>query len=399
MATNYIRSLDGLRALAVTLVLLNHWPFPGLSLPFGWSGVSIFFVLSGFLITRILFASREKPLKEFLSRFYRNRILRIFPLYFAYLLGIAGLLYLLNYFIPEPPVQIAQGYQAVKNDLLYLLTYTYNFQDLWHLLDGKDDSNHVRFFSHLWSLCVEEQYYLVFPFVIYFLPPKKLKILLASIVFLSPVFRLIIGEAFRGNIHGDFFTGMVMSRLPFFYFDAFALGSLLVLWPIHRISRPQRWLFAYLILITALGLTETYFLRQNGSEISWKSLGFNHPLYQYLQPTAGFWLNTRYALTFTFINIGAALLVLSILQPNKLTDFLSKPFAVWFGKISYGIYIFHFPILALLLSILEYNGLENYFKENRWLEITGFLAYFLLTTFIAHLSFKYFESRFLRLKH
>jgi peptidoglycan/LPS O-acetylase OafA/YrhL len=245
---------------------------------------------------------------------------------------------------------------------------------------------------------VEEQYYLIFPFVVYFLPPKKLKLVLIGIVLLSPVFRLVIGEGFRGDIHGDFFIGMLISRLPFFYFDAFALGSLLVLLPAHRISWPQRWLIGYLIFIAVLGLIETFFLRQNGIEISWKSLGFNHPLYQYLQLTSNFWLNSRYALTFTFINIGTALLVLSILQPNKLTSLLSKPFAVWLGKISYGIYIFHFPVLALLLSVLEYYRLENYFKANLWLEVTGFIAYFFLVTFIAHLSFKYFESRFLRLK-
>src|SRR5688572_7542066 len=163
MSVKYIPSFDGLRAYSLILVMLAHWPYPILGFPCGWIGLNMFFVLSGYLITRILLVTKERPLKTYLKRFYWNRIMRVLPLYYGYILAVSAILLLAYFLFSENlPVILLQGVEAVKNDFLYLISFTYNFQDIWHLYDGKDDSNHVRFFSHLWSIALEEQFYLIF---------------------------------------------------------------------------------------------------------------------------------------------------------------------------------------------------------------------------------------------
>ena len=87
----YIRSLDGLRAVAILLVMLFHFFF---ILEIGWIGVQIFFVLSGFLITTILLKSKEHSFTSYVKRFYWRRALRIFPLYYFYLLAVTGIYWL-----------------------------------------------------------------------------------------------------------------------------------------------------------------------------------------------------------------------------------------------------------------------------------------------------------------
>ena len=147
---SYVKSLDGLRFLAVSLVLLDHWSNYKLGFPASNLGVSLFFVLSGYLITGILLKSKDKDQAnnfghaKSLKLFYIRRTLRIFPLYYF----ILAVLYLTN----EP---------AVRANIFWLATYMTNnyiaYTQQW-----------MGSFDHLWSLAVEEQFYLFFPFVIFF---------------------------------------------------------------------------------------------------------------------------------------------------------------------------------------------------------------------------------------
>src|SRR5882724_2747279 len=130
--SGYIKSLDGLRAMAIILVLSLHTGV----MHFGWVGVQLFFVLSGFLITGILWKEkgREEPISYKFKKFWVRRALRILPLYFGYLF-VLSLTYLLFHF-PD----------SFRTYMPYLLTYTYNFT---RTLPGwKIDPA----FAHLWSL-------------------------------------------------------------------------------------------------------------------------------------------------------------------------------------------------------------------------------------------------------
>src|SRR5579885_424671 len=130
------------------MVLLFHFNL----LPVGWAGVEVFFVLSGFLITRILIDSAREDggLKQYLGRFYWRRSLRIFPLYYAVILVVFGWILLHG--------------RALDSADITRATYTYNWYRAFH-----QHSDPSPISGHFWSLASEEQFYLAWPFLVYFL--------------------------------------------------------------------------------------------------------------------------------------------------------------------------------------------------------------------------------------
>ena len=186
LANNRIPSLDGLRTISVALVVVSHFlPLVGFynTGNIGILGVKFFFVISGFLITGLLLKEIDRTSSVNLTKFYFRRTLRIFPPYYFYLLVI---------------------YLALRFDVISFtesfrpsLTYTSNYfvADTWNLL-------------HTWSLSVEEQFYLIFPFVLLFLGTRKIAWLLAALVVLCPILRLydydVNGEAAKMWIYYGF---------------------------------------------------------------------------------------------------------------------------------------------------------------------------------------------------
>ena len=164
----YMVQLDSLRALAVFCVMVEHYIPDGISnsflsswkpaFPLGWgSGVSLFFVLSGFLISGILLRCRDsigstKQSTRFtLQRFYIRRFIRIIPIYYLALI-VAAILF-----------------KKVRSDFFWHLTYTTNI--MVFVQDSYD-----RYATHFWSLAMEEQFYLIWPFVMLFLPNKHVRL-------------------------------------------------------------------------------------------------------------------------------------------------------------------------------------------------------------------------------
>ena len=162
---SYIKELDGIRAIAAWMVMFLHF-FQMLNINtgiffyinkvaiFGGTGVSLFFVLSGFLITRILISSKLK--KNYFKNFYIRRSLRIFPLYF---------LFLLFYYVAYPLV-LNEKFVSFHNQIYYWVylqnfALTFNWTSVGPL--------------HLWSLAVEEHFYLIWPLLVYLLDIKWLK--------------------------------------------------------------------------------------------------------------------------------------------------------------------------------------------------------------------------------
>ena len=152
--TPYYPALDGMRAIAVLMVMVTH--FLPKRLPFGWMGVQIFFVLSGFLITGILFDTRAT--RHRWRNFYVRRTLRIFPLYY-------GLIFLVL-------LVIVWTRSKVPGVFSLWLFYGQNF--FWLVDRGMhpdavltSDGHLIAIIGHLWSLAVEEQFYLVWPIVVF----------------------------------------------------------------------------------------------------------------------------------------------------------------------------------------------------------------------------------------
>jgi peptidoglycan/LPS O-acetylase OafA/YrhL len=148
----HVPALDGVRGIAVLLVLAFHaWPHRAWT-AFGWTGVDLFFVLSGFLITGVLVDGRNTPDRA--RTFYVRRALRIMPLYYGALLLLLVVLPLVH-----PPQDAV--YAEIAGAQAWLWTYTSN----WFI--GLHHPPFFNYVNHFWSLAVEEQFYLLWPFVVW----------------------------------------------------------------------------------------------------------------------------------------------------------------------------------------------------------------------------------------
>lgn len=196
--SNRIPQLDGLRGIAIAMVLVFHFAggvsgiqpqFPlllALPVNFGWMGVDLFFVLSGFLIGGILLDARQAP--NYFRVFYVRRICRIFPMYFVSLIAIL----LVSHFTHYPELQ------SLLHPLIpwqASVTFTQNFWMAFH-----NDTGAIAL-TPTWSLAVEEQFYLTLPALIYFVNPRRLKWVLAGGIVLAPLIRLAIFIANRRLIY------------------------------------------------------------------------------------------------------------------------------------------------------------------------------------------------------
>lgn len=158
VSSAHIAGIDGLRALAVLAVIIYH--FVPSALPGGFTGVDIFFVISGYVVTGSLARSRSTNLRSFLAAFYVRRILRIFPALIACLIVVS-----LAYALVVPDSALSKT--SAKTALAAFVGLS-NFALI--LFDDGYFSPKVEFnlFTHTWSLAVEEQFYVLFPFLFWF---------------------------------------------------------------------------------------------------------------------------------------------------------------------------------------------------------------------------------------
>lgn len=207
----HVPALDGLRAIAVLMVVLAHckeatprWIWQVLHQ--GGFGVYLFFVLSGFLITRILLSGKNKP--AYFRNFYARRTLRIFPLYYGVL---ALQFWVLLPIFPTPHILADAHYQG------WLWAYGYNV--LTAIKDHYFFTSDWMFMGHFWTLAVEEQFYLVWPFIVLALCRESLLKLCIGIVALTPILRLAFYAAGANRYWVTMFTLCQM--------DSLALGAML----------------------------------------------------------------------------------------------------------------------------------------------------------------------------
>jgi peptidoglycan/LPS O-acetylase OafA/YrhL len=306
---NYMIQLDTLRTLAVAGVALQHWVPERFQLGLPWGvGVILFFVISGFLITGILLDCRwpalvENPQKALsLRQFYIRRFLRIFPLYYTVLL----ILFIFNA-IP------------VRETIFWHLCYGTNFYFLNRGWQGS--------IGHFWSLSVEEQFYVVWPFLILFVPRKRLLPLVAGVVLLSPAYRILV-SLFWPSIK-------LPGILVFANFDSLGLGALLALIRHSKVAfHPAKWLI------------------RHTNAILWFSLSAYVCIYV-VQHTSlnSIWIG---AFEYTFLSAFFACAVQAVSGGicgigGKILEF--RPF-LYLGKISYGLYVFHGLIMPALKTVI-----------------------------------------------
>lgn len=360
-STGYIPELDGLRAIAILAVMFYHFEV----FSAGWMGVQLFFVLSGYLITKGL-ASEKKQVGQFggyIKLFYIKRALRIFPIYFLYVACFLAY----HYFTHK--VAIANG-AAVP-----LITYTVNIYGLFPNTVNMDG------FGYLWSLSAEEQFYLVWPFIVFFSSEAILRRILYAIMFLTPLWRLgMYWFAINNGVQADS-AGTMVYITTLSQFDAFAIGAFVVyITNVQQLatSHLRKLVFGGIALFILIGQVNLFLV--NGTLLKdMTTLGYRVTLpYNY-----------QYVWGYTVINLFAGFIIFMIVKYQSAIPILTNKALVYIGRISYGMYIFHVPVI-LALDGLKHKGLP--------LNLVRLVLFFSITIALAHLSYYYFELYFLKKK-
>ena len=360
-----IKGLDGLRAIAFLLVFFYHITWIG----FGWIGVQLFFVLSGFLITGILVNMKIRLAgAAYFVKFYGRRFLRIFPLYYFYLL----VMWLLVSWMAAN--QIKPKYMSLFHDQLpYALTYIYNFYAASALFE-----RYTSFLTHLWSLAVEEQFYILWPLLIFLVPRARYKTAFLSVIGLSFLFRLWVATWTPESVPA-FLTSdplRVIYFLPFSHLDAFALGALLTVVDIPK--APVQFI-ALLIGLPVLGIVTDALA--SGTWSGAANLGL--PL---LLPYA-----YKSVWGYTALNYLFAVLIFGVARRGWFERFLEFRPIAYLGKISYGLYVYHFVIIWLVTVPFRVSSTAP-------VPFLNAAAALILTTLVAGLSYRLLEKPLMDLK-
>jgi peptidoglycan/LPS O-acetylase OafA/YrhL len=349
----YMIQLDALRFFAVLgVMVLHNWRPPALpwifsSLDWGALGVRLFFVLSGFLITGILLNCRSLAAKTgqsslfYVRQFYIRRFLRIFPVYYLVLV----VLYTMNF-------------PLVRELWLWLVSYTSNLYISFH-------GEWIGRVGHFWTLALEEQFYLVWPWLVLFVPRRRLLPVLLAIIALAPLYRFYAVSHYPA----DFATGAyTKTTFSLACLDSLGLGALLAIafhsgWSGDTI---QKYLVRFILPIGV------------GSLVALQLLAYYH-----ITPGAYItFSDTSVALIFCWL-VGSASRGFKG-AAGRLLEF--RPL-VYLGKITYGIYIFHNLVPFFLVAYFRSLGIP--YQE------VGFVNFILsssMAILLAALSWHLFEQ-------
>lgn len=326
---HYIPGLDGLRALAVLAVIAYHLA-PHL-IPGGYLGVDIFFVISGFLITTLLITEHARHGKINLRQFWLRRARRLLPALFATILVICSVV-----FFVRGDILVGIGQQ-----ILGAATFSSNWVEV---MVGANyfSNNETHLFMNFWSLAVEEQFYLLWPFatllLIGIIKKPKIGVLVTSLLAVASaawMAYLFTGGASATRVYygtdTHIFGLMIGAGLAFFSRAQNANQ------PLRRLSQPFWKLRRFpktsqMLGIASLGgLTALFFALPDQSDLAYRG---------------GLFLASI---------LTAMVLVATVSKPGALQKIFKLKPLEWIGSRSYGIYLWHWPILVLLRYLLPYD--------------------------------------------
>jgi peptidoglycan/LPS O-acetylase OafA/YrhL len=363
-------ALDGIRGLAILLVILFHgflgvnWtsPFDAklIQIPLvGWIGVDVFFVLSGFLITGILLDTRKSSYR--FRNFYARRFLRIFPAYW----GMLGFIFLV---LPLLKPFDTEGLRTIQENQGWLWSYLTNIgyivhRRAWAWADWLN-------LGHLWSLAIEEQFYLVWPFIVFAMPPRWLKIACVCCIVGSPTLRCALWVL-------DMRSGALYFPTPC-RLDGLGMGALAA---VLLRELPPCMLAKYTRAAAMLGSAIV------ASMVVWRS-SFN--------------FNDRPTIVFGIVGVcllAVAAILLAIDQSTWLSRAFSHPILRSAGKYSYAAYLFHGPLRTPLETLLPDATLTAVFGSELLGRSVFVMAFIVVSFAAAFLSWHLYEKHWLKLKH
>jgi peptidoglycan/LPS O-acetylase OafA/YrhL len=370
--SNRILQLDGLRGMAILLVIFYHYIFTTTPAPqgtlvaylqaasrIGWSGVDLFFILSGFLIGGILLDARDS--NSYFRTFYLRRIHRIFPIYYLWI----GIYFLVAF---TPLVHWSAPLGIMPRRWTIIPVYALFLQNM---ASGPGHEFRPVWLAVLWSLAVEEQFYLVVPSVVRFLSRRGLVVSLILTILGAPLIRILVFR-YLAPTHAAAIYMLTPCRA-----DALAMGALLaVVW---RVDRYKAWIQAHLnglygvLAVLAAGIG--YLMIAGKSEYSY---------------TMAVWGYSCVDLFF------AGIVLLALIVPRGIWAAICRwPMLIGIGGISYCIYIIHSPINRFCHFVLSpsANGISTLPSLGATLIAAA------ITWLVAKMSWRYLESPMIRLGH
>lgn len=383
-----IPTLDGMRGIAVLLVLAFHfaWTFPGDDpttattfadklavrmhelLWSGWTGVDLFFVLSGYLITRGLVAPSKKVLATRLKMFWMRRVLRIFPLYYAFI--IVGSIVALA-------ISGTSAWIPGISYWVYMQNYALAFDD-----------EVLRWTAHFWSLAIEEQFYFVWPIVALVVSRRRLiptiLVLVPAVVLLRAVmvFKGAHVPALASVFHDEHGIAKFVYRATFTRADGLLLGAFVAVTQrevSHPVSIAWRRLRFPTFVATALALCGLYVLAKGLNDYDRRIIAIGY-------------------VTLALFFASAISMCADAVISERVRRFLSWRPLVACGKVSYGMYIFHWPLVIFLVPhLLKMQAGMDVMTQIALTSgvIVGGIAFIYV---VAELSFRFVETPFLKLK-
>lgn len=346
----YTPELDGIRGIAILLVMIYHC-FPSGITRGGWAGVDLFFVLSGFLITGILVDSKDKP--HYYYHFLSRRILRIFPLYYFVLIIVFFVLPAISRSVLPPGFDYYTGHQLWF--WLYIQNWLYS-------ITGFPQSHLL---VHFWSLGVEEQFYIVWPWIVYFCSKRGLIKVSVALCLVAILFRSLP-------------AGWLPFEFPYRYLNTVSrMDDLLIGALIAQLIRSNpKWLERWTIPVGVVSFA--IFLV---AVILFRSMSFLH-------------------LTAVYTPIGlfmGALLLLSLSSKTRIRHIMKTRTLIFLGKYSYGLYVYHY----ILYILIEYNMQD--WVNTHWrgffmrMMVPGIITVMVAIP-VSVLSYHLFEVHFLKWK-
>tara|TARA_B100000579_G_C22826218_1_gene853275 strand:- start:132 stop:2246 length:2115 start_codon:yes stop_codon:yes gene_type:complete len=324
----YMPGLDGLRALAVVAVIAYHSEIE--SVPGGFLGVEIFFVISGYLITALLLEEFNLNRGINLRQFWVRRARRLLPALFLYIGGSVAFAY-----------SMAEDVVPTKGEVLSTLGYIYNWFGIFQEISYTDVFERKNFFHHLWSLAVEEQFYLLWPVLLLCLQKhinRKVTISLLILGITSSAFLMwTMYQPFEDPLRVYYGTDTRASGL--------LIGALLAYiwrpWSVEKSKLfPKGKDASFLVGIAAIGI------------LVWANMH-----YTLLMPDADQLFRGGFLITSTV----TAIVIACVVIPNSyLNSILGLAPFVWIGKRSYGLYLWHWPVFQLTRERVDVdiNGWE-----------------------------------------